>query len=449
MSFSEYTLSIIYNGKTVPVKYSAYGFSLMNNPCFYNNYRGQPLLPLKQADYPKFSNDAGFSSQYYLDQLLCCYYSLSKQLKEGLKPETETFGHIATKISTRQKEGKQPPFFIEEPTGKKGIYELSSFSKLAVIDLTNKVYGYRYNTNKILSLEALGVPCVYQDNIMIEDYMTYEYRTCINLAIEITAAYIHFNKERKKLPADPVIETIADRVLSVFSNSILPFLVCSPFILTRNSLAHQFFRRLLHNYTILHVRSPEAPPENVFQIDEIYTLDGPKEFIVGPPKYYDSSAEKSFLDSRVDSIFEQTLRDLSTTIRNLGFVPITVSPNFSDCRIVSIAWDEIKETVSRRYQQDGSSDADISSKILKTLGRIELPFCWPNVPNSHHSWTLFCNSKHDDINELLSIIKTSPHPQKDSVSLIIQVASKGSPGKEFNKIYPSILDILKTINYNI
>lgn len=80
----------------------------------------------------------------------------------------------------------------------------------------------------------------------IEDYIEHEYQTGISLSIEITAVLLEFSEER-----------IMKKAFEVFAEQILPQIVKSPLIYTRNAVARSFFQQILMELEIQRYRWSE------------------------------------------------------------------------------------------------------------------------------------------------------------------------------------------------
>lgn len=89
----------------------------------------------------------------------------------------------------------------------------------------------------------------------IEDYMEHEYQTGISLSIEITAVLLEFSDKG-----------IMENALDIFAEQILPQIVKSPLIYTRNAVARSFFQQILMELEIHRYRWSEN--ENSLQFSD-------------------------------------------------------------------------------------------------------------------------------------------------------------------------------------
>lgn len=80
----------------------------------------------------------------------------------------------------------------------------------------------------------------------IEDYIEHEYQTGISMSIEITAVLLEFQDKGLALKA-----------LDVFADNLLPRIVKSPLIFTRNAVARSFFQQVLMELEIQRYRWSE------------------------------------------------------------------------------------------------------------------------------------------------------------------------------------------------
>lgn len=196
---------------------------------------------------PKHSTPFSYQHIYRLDGLLHCHYIQSKQADKNKGEYKENYPFLGNKVTNANKNHKTTYFIsLTKHDGKD--YPTPKFAKHAYIDLANKDYSYR--PGKLFNFIALATFSHAYENqpFTLENYIDYEYRTCINLALEITAAYGQFKEQINAAPTDPVLNKLSSCAFSHFSEHYLPFLVCSPYIFTRSILAHQYFQQLLNNY---------------------------------------------------------------------------------------------------------------------------------------------------------------------------------------------------------
>lgn len=418
-------------------------------------------------------NTAPIPFNYYeihrLDALLCCCYRFLKK-QAGSEKSLESLELLENKINDGVK-NKKKLHFVTFPTKKQTenknyAYEIPIFAKGAHIDLLYKVFNTRSdNQNQLLSFVTLAHQSFHQGSLSIEDYMEYEYRTCINLAIEITSAYLQFCEEMNAQEPDPLKDTIVDLAFADFSKNYLPFLVCSPHIYTRNIFAHRYFRQLSICYSDSKKSDTKPNTFTTLPFSEFYTIDNksctlyPLTIQVSkkttPPDCQPSNEQPSIQEKAAEIVKTASIKSI-LTLRLLGFhiLPSQSTQNKNHMKPIILSPDKHLCYWSVPFSSPAfcntceASPQEIGDNCVAEIRSISHPLNWPPQSDKETRWTIFCNPAHNRTKQILDKINSYSQPLS-SVEITRYKQPKGLLAEKFSAIYRQIISILEIFDYNI
>lgn len=200
--------------------------------------------------------------RYTLDTYLFHYYQVAQQRDEGsdfkLFLEDKLYSaydnYIANSDNSKKRFYVDIDYFKLVAEGSEQSYFMTpKFTAATYLNILFRTLFCRansHNQQKTVYYDGLLVRNTAARALLpkfsIEDYIEHEYQTGISLSIEITAVLLEFSEER-----------IMEKAFDVFAEKILPQIVKSPLIYTRNAVARSFFQQILMELEIQRYRWSE------------------------------------------------------------------------------------------------------------------------------------------------------------------------------------------------